>query len=151
MLTTGLLPGVGRKKLWITDVYAQPKLTPSPSEPEPPAPAEADGAMGAADSRAVIELVMPAGAKLYVNDVAVEVAEGRNEVPISGLEPDATYEYRLRLESDATADAPASERVVAFAAGDRVVVDLSTVPAVDNVAAVDDAATVDDASGTRIE
>ena len=30
VLTTGLLPGVGKKKLWITEVYAQPKLTPTP-------------------------------------------------------------------------------------------------------------------------
>ena len=38
VLTTGLLPGVGRKKLWITDVYDQPKLTPTPSFSEPPPP-----------------------------------------------------------------------------------------------------------------
>ena len=65
----------------------------------------------------MIDLVMPPGAKLFVNDVAVEVGEGRHEVAVAGLEPEATYEYRLRLERDAEADAPGSEQTIAFAAG----------------------------------
>jgi uncharacterized protein (TIGR03000 family) len=121
LFVMAIVPSVGEKRLWLAEVYDQPKLNPPPDFRKAVAARQEPAA-------ARIVLTLPNGASLNVNGRRVSATAGKQEVIVKNLAPHAVYEYRLTATFQRDGRPVNEERQIAFRAGDRIALDFTLPP-----------------------
>jgi uncharacterized protein (TIGR03000 family) len=120
------IPGVGAKKLWLVEVYSQPKTA------APKGWQQLSTTNPQANSATII-VTLPQDAQLFVNDRQVEALPGRHEVLVRNLAAGVVYQYRLKALLGREDGRLPDQRKISFAAGDTLTVDF-TKPAAESTA-----------------
>jgi uncharacterized protein (TIGR03000 family) len=120
---TAKIPGVGTVRVWIMEVYLQPKLKSPPFKSKDEKPAGEANLNGPKFDQAKIVVILPDNASLTVNDRSVASPSGSQEVVVDHLEQGARYEYHLVATYEQDGQKKELAKTVAFGAGDVICVD----------------------------